>query len=88
MTMKKPGARLPLLVFLVVLAPLGAAVLITALLLFGVAPRLVFAPGHGVIHLLARFGIDAPNAVGVIVTVGSWWAAIAAAGLVWEARRR
>jgi len=69
-------------VFLFVLAPIGAAVFVAALLLFGVKPHYVFAPGFFVKSLL-----HAPNAVGVIVTVGLWWAIFAALGLWWERRR-
>lgn len=70
-------------IFLLVLAPIGAAVLIGALLLFGAPPRLVFLPGHFV-----KSWLHAPNAVGVLVTVFFWWIPIAAAGLLWERRRR
>lgn len=83
-----PRGRVLLLVFLLVLAPLGAVVLITALLLMGVAPGLVFAPGHAAMRLLGNLGFRAPNAAGVITTVASWWAVIAGAGLVWDRRPR
>jgi hypothetical protein len=75
-------------IFLLIVAPLGAAVVIAALLLFGAAPRIVFYPGHTMRALLQRAGIDAPNAVGVLTTVIVWWAIIAVIGLLWERRRR
>jgi hypothetical protein len=77
-----------LLAFVFVVAPLGALVLITALLLFGVRPGLVFAPGHGVMRLVAMLGHRAPNAVGVITTAACWWLVIVVAGLAWDRRRR
>lgn len=70
-------------IFLLVLAPIGAAVLVGALLLFGASPQLVFLPGH-----LVKSWFHAPNAVGVLTTVFCWWVPIAAVGLVWERRRR
>jgi hypothetical protein len=75
-------------IFLVVLAPLGAAVVIGVLLLFGADPHLVFLPGHLVKSGLASLGFRAPNAVGVLSTVFVWWVLIAALGLSWERRRR
>ena len=76
-----------LAVFLLVLAPIGAVVVISALLLFGVKPRLVFAPGNAVKSLIEMGGFHAPNAVGVVSTVICFWAIIAAAGFLWERRR-
>jgi hypothetical protein len=70
-------------IFLVVLAPIGAAVVVGALLLFGVDPHTVFLPGH-----IIKSWLHAPNAVGVLTTVFLWWAVIAVAGLAWERRRR
>lgn len=75
-------------IFLFVLAPVGAVVLIAALLLFGVHPPAVFFVGFAVRGALARIGIHAPNAVGVLSTVCFWWAVIAALGLAWERSRR
>jgi len=77
-----------LLIYLFVLAPIAAAVLITALLLFGVRPALVFAPGHAVIAAAKSLGMHAPKALGVITTGIAWWAVIAAAGWAWDGRRR
>jgi len=70
-------------IFFLVLAPIGAAVLVGALLLFGVRPQVVFFAGH-----LVKSWFHAPNAVGVLTTVFVWWIPIAAAGLLWERRRR
>lgn len=49
-------------IFLVVLAPIGSAVLVGALLLFGVEPRLVFFAGHLARAGLKALGFQAPNA--------------------------
>lgn len=76
------------MVFLVVLTPIGAAVIVAALLLFGATPRIVFLPGHFVIASLARMGVDAPNAVGVLSTVLVWWALVVVTGFAWERHRR
>jgi len=83
-----PGRPLYRAIFLLVLAPIGAAVLVGALLLFGVEPHAVFLPGHLVKSGLSAVGIHAPNAVGVLTTVFFWWIPIAAAGLAWDRRRR
>ncbi len=72
-------------VALFVVAPIGAAVVISALLLFGVTPHLVFLPGFFVRARLDTLGFHAPNAVGVLTTVVFWWAIIV---LVWLAARR
>ncbi len=72
-------------VALFVVAPIGAAVVISALLLFGVTPHLVFLPGFFVRARLDALGLHAPNAVGVLTTVVFWWAIIV---LVWLAARR
>ena len=76
------------LIFLFVLAPVGAAVVVTALLLFGAPAHLVFAPGWAVLALLRRGGLHPPNGVGVASTVILWWVVIAAIGLAWERRRK
>ena len=76
------------LIFLVVLAPIGAAVTVGTLLLLGVNPHTVFLPGLIVKSWLEAFGFHAPNAVGVLSTVFLWWAVIVAAGLAWDRRRR
>jgi hypothetical protein len=75
-------------IFLVVLAPIGAAVIIATLLLFGAEPRKVFVVGHVVKSGLMRLGIHAPNAVGVLSTVFLWWLIIVVIGLAWERARR
>jgi hypothetical protein len=75
-------------IFALVVAPVGAAVLVGALLLFGLQPHSVFAPGHAVLAFLRGRGIHAPNAVGVLTTVGLWWVVIVAAGLAWDRRPR
>ena len=75
-------------IFLVVLAPIGAAVAVGALLLFGVAPHVVFFAGRVVMSWLKDLGFHAPNSIGVLTTVFLWWAVIAAVGLAWERRRR
>ena len=75
-------------IFVVLLAPVGAVVIVSALLLFGVAPHLVFAPGWALKSFLQAHGVHAPNAVGVASTVGLWWFVIVAIGTLWERRRR
>ena len=64
-----------------VLAPLLAAVIIGALLLFGVPPRLVFLPGRLVMSILGSLGVRVPNRVGVLATVLACWAIIVGARL-------
>lgn len=71
-------------IFAVVVAPIGAAVIVAALLLFGLKPHTVFAAGHAVLGFLRTHGIRAPNAIGVLTTVGLWWLIIVAAGFAWE----
>ena len=75
-------------IFLVVLAPIGAAVTVGTLLLLGVDPHSVFLFGHLVKSWLEALGFHAPNSVGVLSTVFLWWAMIAAVGLTWERLRR
>lgn len=72
-------------VALLLVAPIGAAVIISVLLLFGVTPHLVFLPGFALRTTLAALGIHAPNAVGVLVTLAAWWAIIV---IVWLGARR
>jgi hypothetical protein len=79
------GSRTLTAIALLVVAPVGAAVIISVLLLFGVTPHLVFLPGFAVRAKLAALGIHAPNAVGVLVTLVVWWAIIV---MVWLAVRR
>jgi len=76
------------IIFLVVLAPIGAAVTIGVLLLFGVEPHRVFWFGFVVKSWLRALGLPAPNAAGVLSTVFLWWVGIAALGLAWERFRR
>jgi hypothetical protein len=77
--------RLFAVIALFVIAPIGSAVVISALLLFGVTPHLVFLPGFAVRAKLAALGVHAPNAVGVLVTLVVWWAIIV---IVWLGARR
>lgn len=79
------GSPVLRVVALFVVAPIGAAVVISALLLFGVTPHLVFLPGFFVRARIEALGYHAPNAVGVLTTVVFWWAIIV---LVWLAARR
>ena len=72
-------------VALFVVAPIGAAVIISVLLLFGVTPHLVFLPGFAVRTKLAAVGVHTPNGVGVLVTLAVWWAIIV---IVWLTVRR
>ncbi len=72
-------------VALFAVAPIGAAVVISALLLFGVTPHLVFLPGFFVRARIEALGFHAPNAVGVLTTVVFWWLIIV---LVWLAARK
>jgi hypothetical protein len=76
-----------LAIFLFVLAPIGAIVLITALLLFGVEPRLVFAPGRALRAGLEAGGWRVANRVVVAGSGVFWWALLAVAGLLWERLR-
>jgi len=79
------GSPVLRVVALFVVAPIGAAVVISALLLFGVTPHLVFLPGFFVRAKMEALGFHAPNAVGVLTTVVFWWVIIV---LVWLAARR
>jgi len=80
------GSR-PLLIViaLFVVAPIGAAVIISVLLLFGVTPHLVFLPGFAVRAKLAALGVHTPNGVWVLITLVVWWAIIV---IVWLTVRR
>jgi hypothetical protein len=75
--------RLYLAIYVFVLAPIGALVAISAMLLFGVKPHTVFAPGFAIQTL-----VHAPNRVAVVATVATWWLAIVVVGLIWERMRR
>jgi len=74
--------RLLTVIALFVVAPIGAAVVISVLLLFGATPHLVFLPGFAVRARLASLGIHAPNAIGVLATLAVWWAIIVVAWLI------
>lgn len=75
-------------VFLFVLAPLAAVVLMAALLLFGAEPRMVFAPGRLVQSVFDLCGVRVPNSVAVVSTGLFWWGIVAAIGFAWERRRQ
>ena len=77
--------RVLTLVAFFVIAPIGATVVISVLLLFGVTPHLVFLPGFAVRTKLAALGFHAPNAVGVLVTLFAWWVMFV---IVWMLVRR
>jgi hypothetical protein len=77
--------RILTLVALFVVAPIGAAVVISVLLLFGVTPHLVFLPGFFVRTKLAALGVHTPNPVGVLVTLFVWWVMFV---IVWIVVRR
>jgi hypothetical protein len=78
-------SRLLSAIALLIVAPIGAAVVISALLLFGVPAHTVFLAGFFVKAKLEAFGFHAPNAVGVLTTVALWWAIIV---LVWLGVRK
>ncbi|MBV8547733.1 MAG: hypothetical protein JO093_21100 [Acidobacteria bacterium] len=79
------GSRTLTAVALLIVAPIGAAVVISVLLLFGATPHVVFLPGFVVRTKLAALGFHAPNAAGVLVTLITWWAIIV---IVWLAVHR
>jgi hypothetical protein len=70
-------------IFVFLLAPVAAAVVVSVLLLFGVPARMVFFAGFAM-----KSWLKAPNALGVLATVFIWWVVIVAIGLLWERRRR
>src|SRR2546423_15006287 len=74
-------------IFLFILAPVASAVIITALLLFGTEPSVVFAPGRAVQSVLEFCGLRVANRVAVASTAFFWWAIIAAVGLARGKRR-
>jgi hypothetical protein len=80
-----PSRERPLyrVVFVCVLAPVAAAVVVSVLLLFGVPARVVFFAGFAL-----KSWLKAPNAVGVLATVFVWWVVIVAIGLLWDRRKR
>jgi hypothetical protein len=77
--------RVLTLVALFVVAPIGAAVVISVLLLFGATPHIVFLPGFVVKTKLAALGFHTPNAAGVLVTLIAWWVMFV---IVWLMIRR
>ena len=86
--MTSPERPVYRLVFVLVLAPVAAAVAVGALVLFGVPSHFVFYAGFLVKSWLKVLGLPAPNAAGVLATVFVWWIVIVAIGLVWERTRR
>jgi len=70
---------------LLIVAPIGAAVVIGALLLFGAEPHLVFLPGLFVKARLETFGFHVPKPVGVLVTEFFWWMIVV---VLWLGLRR
>ncbi|HSP34371.1 MAG TPA: hypothetical protein VLU46_08655 [Thermoanaerobaculia bacterium] len=79
--------RIWLAVFVFVVAPIGAAVAISVLLLFGASPPLVFTPGRALVGGMARVGIHVPRAFGVLATVASFWFVIVVLGLLFDRLR-
>lgn len=75
-------------IFALIVAPIGAAVVVAVFLLFGVRPHTVFAPGWAVKGFLEGRGVHAPNAVGILSTVAMWWLLIVLAGFAWDRLRR
>ena len=71
--------KLYLAVFILVLAPIGAIVILSALLLFGVPAHTVFAPGRAVQSMTGG-----PNRIAVGSTAVIVWLALVASGLCWE----
>ena len=71
-------------IFLLILAPIGAVVVISALLLFGVTPSVVFAPGNVIKSFLEICGLHVANRIAVAGTGAFFWAVIVAIGLVWD----
>ena len=72
-----------LAVFVLVLAPVASVVIVSALLLFGVPPPVVFAPGRAL-----RSMTGGPNAIAVATTVLIVWLIVVAIGVVWDRRVR
>ncbi|HXH92133.1 MAG TPA: hypothetical protein VNN25_11180 [Thermoanaerobaculia bacterium] len=75
-------------IFVFVLAPVAAAVVVSVLLLFGVSPHAVFYIGFVLRSWLEYLGKPVPNAVGVIAALSFWWVVIVAIGLLWDWRRQ
>ena len=71
--------RLYLAIFILVLAPVAAIVIISALLLFGVPAHTVFAPGRAVQSVTGG-----PNRIAVASTAFLVWLIVVAIGLGWE----
>ena len=72
-------------VAILIVAPIGAAVVISALLLFGVDAHLVFLPGFFVKSKLETLGFHVANRVGVVITLVFCWKIIVS---VWLALRK
>jgi hypothetical protein len=68
-----------LAIFVFVLAPVAAIVIISALLLFGVPPQTVFVAGRAV-----QSAIGGPNRIAVASTAFMVWLIVVAIGMVWE----
>jgi hypothetical protein len=75
-------ARITYRLIAAVAAAVLAGVLILALLLLGVAPRLVFAPGHMTKAILADIRVRAPNFIGVVITFAAWWLIVLALWII------
>ena len=71
-----------LAIFVLVLAPIAAIVIISALLLFGVPAHTVFAPGRAIQSLTGG-----PNRIAVASTAFVVWLIVVAIGIVWDRRR-
>ncbi len=84
----KLSARIPFAIFVALVAPVSAVLLICVLLLAHVKPQIVFAPGWAIKLLLDGAGIHAPNAVAVASAAGVWWLVIVMVGVAWERRPR
>jgi len=83
MSLAKSERPLYRAIFVFVLAPVAAAVVVSVLLLFGVPAHVVFFAGFAL-----KSWLKAPNAAGVVATVFIWWLVIVALGLLWDRRRR
>ena len=74
--------RIYLAIFVFVLAPVAAVVIIGALLLLGVPAHAVFAAGRAVQSVTGG-----PNRIAVASTALMVWLIVVAIGLVWDRRR-
>lgn len=80
------GSRTYLLIFVFVLAPIAAAVVISVLLLFHVTPHTVFAPGFALQSALASAGVHVQKQWMVLSTAFTYWLVIVAVGLLLTSR--